>query len=141
LANYIHWPKTFYAVPTLFLLLKIQNFYELHYCILLFQDVTHRWCYCYTHLRSLCSHHTENAIYGVSDIHSFTQHDFPNDFNEGWSLHVKVMSRSNTCICTCAYTHTHTHTHTHTVCITIQTSFSLRSQQQWRLHLPCEFPS
>jgi hypothetical protein len=87
-------------------LIKIQYFYELHYCILLFQDGTHRWCYCYTRLRSLHSHHTENAIYGVSDFCSFTQHDFPNDFNKGWSIHVKVISRSNTHMYMCIYTHT-----------------------------------
>jgi hypothetical protein len=54
---------------------------------------------------------TDGAIYGVSDVCSFTQHDFPNDFNEGWSIHVKVISRSNTHICTCVHTHTHSMHH------------------------------
>jgi hypothetical protein len=83
----------------------------------------------YTIVLTLHSHHTETATDGglvmFTISHSMV---FLLILTQNWSNHIKVISRR----------HAHTLTHRQIICVTIQTNFSLRSQQKPCLHLPCE---
>jgi hypothetical protein len=47
-----------------------------------------------THTSEVCIAITLKMLYMGFVTFSFTQHDITNDFNECWSIHIKVISRS-----------------------------------------------